>query len=374
MLSKSHFSSTSEKVISGQLNFFNEIEDIKDTTQETDVVDDIVVTKDKTKKKKQREANFAKLSTRIIEHEIKDKQCDICGNHLKELAPQIIDVLKYQPARYVIERHIVHQYICINCTEENLEAEITIAPGAPKRLIKGSVVSPSVVAGIAFNKYVDGVPLYRQEQELKRKKVEVSRANMSNWMMKCGDKIKPIYEIMKDDLRKLNNTHMDETTLTVLEDKKEGRQKSYMWMGCSGKWEKQQMALYFYHENREHDYAKEIMGDNYAGGIHCDGYDAYHKFANAKIYGCMAHARRKFVEAMEVDANHSIAKKLKKDSLLNFYNDNKSYGNIVEIIDKFRYLFNQEQLYKEQAILPEEIMKRRQMDQKPILDELFMTL
>ena len=88
----------------------------------------------------------------------------------------------------------------------------------------------------------------------------------------------------------------------------------------------------------------------------------------------MAHARRKFVEAMEVDANHSIAKKLKKDSLLNFYNDNKSYGNIVEIIDKFRYLFNQEQLYKEQAILPEEIMKRRQMDQKPILDELFMTL
>ena len=51
---------------------------------------------------------------------------------------------------------------------------------------------------------------------------------MSNWMMKCGDKIKPIYEIMKDDLRKLNNTHMDETTVTVLEDKKEGRQKSYM--------------------------------------------------------------------------------------------------------------------------------------------------
>ena len=69
MLSKSRFSSTSEKVISGQLNLFNEIEDIQDTTQETDVVDE-VVTKDKPKKKKQKEANFAKLPTRIIEHEI----------------------------------------------------------------------------------------------------------------------------------------------------------------------------------------------------------------------------------------------------------------------------------------------------------------
>lgn len=55
---------------------------------------------------------------------------------MKELAPQVIDVLKYQPALYTIERHVVHQYICTSCTDENLEAEIVVAEGAPKRLIK----------------------------------------------------------------------------------------------------------------------------------------------------------------------------------------------------------------------------------------------
>lgn len=370
MLNKLRFSSKSEKVISGQLNLFNEIEDIADNSET--IVEDTAPTK--VKKKKQKEANFAKLPTRIIEHKLEDTHCEVCGTELKELAPQTIDVLKYQPARYVVERHIVHQYICPTCTDGNLEAEITIAPGAPKRLIKGSVVSPSVVAGIAFNKYVDGTPLYRQEQELKRKKVEVSRANMSNWLMSCGKKLEPLFELMHKDIKTLNHIHMDETTVTVLEDRKEGRQNSYMWIGCSGKWEAKQMALYFYHESREYSYAKELIGERYAGGIHCDGYEAYHKFDKASIYGCMAHARRKFIEAMEVDMQHSLAKKLKKEQLSSFYKEHPSYANIVKIIDQIKYLFHQEQVYMEESLLQEEITKRRQEEQKPILDELFKNL
>ena len=370
MLNKLRFSTKSEKVISGQLNLFNEVEDVVDNSEE--VEEETVPAKQK--KKKRKEANFSKLPTRIIEHTLEDTHCEVCGSNLKELASQIIDVLKYQPARYVVERHIVHQYICPTCTDENLEAEITIASGAPKRLIKGSVVSASVVAGIACNKYVDGTPLYRQEQELKRKKVEVSRANMSNWLMKCGEKLEPLYQKMQEDFKSLAHTHMDETTVTVLEDKKEGRQKSYMWMGCSGKWEEKQMALYFYHENREHSYALEIMGEAYAGGIHSDGYEAYHKFEKAMIFGCMAHARRKFVEAMEVDAQHAIAKKMKKEQLPVFYKEHPSYANIVNIIDQIRYLFQWEQAYIDEKITPKEIAKRRQEEQTSVLDELFKRL
>ena len=180
LMNKLRYSTKSEKTICGQLNLFNEVEDIHDIpVEDTEQV--------KVKKKKSREANFSKLPTKTIHHELEDKHCEICGTEMSELAPQVIDVLKYQPARYVVERHVVHQYICPTCTDENLEAEIIIAEGAPTRLIKGSAVSPSVVAGIAFNKYVSGTPLYRQEQELKRKKVEISRANMSNWLMKCGE-------------------------------------------------------------------------------------------------------------------------------------------------------------------------------------------
>lgn len=224
ILNKLRFSSKSEKVIMGQLNLFNEAEDIHDNLAETETEP----VQKKAKKKKQREANFSKLPTKVIHHELEDMECEVCGSQMKELAPQVIDVLKYQPARYTIERHIVHQYICSECTDENLKAEIVEAQGAPVRLIKGSVVSSSVVAGIAFGKYVNGTPLYRQEQELKRKKVEISRANMSNWLMKCGDMLRPIYEQMQEDMRRLGHIHMDETTTTVLEDKQEAdREKSY---------------------------------------------------------------------------------------------------------------------------------------------------
>ena len=182
LLKKQRYSSSSEKTICGQLTLFNEVEDIHDHAQDIEAKEE---PKNK-KRKKHREANYSKLPTKVIEHELEDKHCEVCGSELKELAPQIIEVLKYQLARYYVERHIVHEYICPQCTNESLEAEITIAEGAPKRLIKGSVASPSVVAGIAFNKYVSGTPLYRQEQELKRKRLMISRATMSNWLMRSS--------------------------------------------------------------------------------------------------------------------------------------------------------------------------------------------
>lgn len=368
LLNKMRFGSKSEKIISGQLNLFNEAEDVydsQDTIEETTTV--------KGKKKKTREANYSALPTKTIHHELEDKQCQVCGTMMKELAPQVIDVLKYQPARYTMERHVVHQYICPVCTDENLEAEIVSAEGAPKRLIKGSVVSPSVVAGIVFNKYVSGTPLYRQEQELKRRKVEVSRANMSNWLMKSGELLRPLYETMCEELKKQSHIHMDETTVTVLEDKKE-REKSYMWMAASGKHEARQIAVYRYHESREHAFAKEMIGSEYEGSIHCDGYEAYHKFERAKILGCMAHARRYFIEAMEVSPHHQKAKKMNTAQQEAYYKEYPSYGNIMHVVKIIKYLFTCEQRYLDEKRTPEEIKGCRQEEQKVKLDELFECL
>ncbi len=366
LLKKQRYTGSSEKVISGQLMLFNEVEDIHDHPQEEKTEE-----KPKNRKrKKSREADYSKLPTKIIEHDIENKHCETCGSELKELAPQIIEVLKYQPARYYVERHIVHQYICPKCTDENLEAEITVAAGAPKRLIKGSVVSPSVVAGIVFNKYVSGTPLYRQEQELKRKKIEVSRATMSNWLMKCGELLEPIYRRMIEVLRLTGHVHMDETTVTVLEDLQE-RTKSYMWMMASGKHEKKQVVIYSYHKNREYAYAKELVGESYKGSIHCDGYEAYHQLEGATILGCMAHMRRKFVEAMEVNPLHKETKQMSQKQLKAYCEEHPSYGKAVWIVNQIRRLFQYEKEYAEAGYNKETIEKKRQEEQKPILDELF---
>lgn len=375
ILNKLRFATKSDKVSSLQLNLFNEAEEIYDAsvTEEAPVVEE--APKKKGRKKKVREANFSALPQEVIHHHLEDQNCYICGTRMKELAPQIVDVLKYQPARYIIERHIIHQYICSVCTEENLAAEIVIAEGAPNRLIKGSVASPSVVAGIVFNKYVSGTPLYRQEQELKRQKVEISRSNMSNWLMKCGTMLEPLYHQMLEDLRKQSHIHMDETTLTVLEDKKEGnRSKSYMWMMGSGKHEENQMVIYQYHKNREHAFAKELLGD-YRGGIHCDGYEAYHKLDDdIVIFGCLEHAKRYFVEALEVSPIHKEAKHLSAKQLSQLCEQTPQYGNLVEVVKTLASLFKYEKEYAKANLTPAEIQEKRQEEQKPKLDELFTRL
>ena len=231
LLKKAHFGSASEKIVTGQLNLFNEIEDLYDHRDRKEDLDDGAEGLPK-KRKKTKEADFSNLSTTVIHHELEDQHCEERGTLMTELAPQIMDVLKYLPARYTLERHILPQYVCPKCSEENLASEIIAAPGAPKRLIPGSKVSPSVLAGLIFNKYVSGIPLYRQEQELHRKKIEISRMTMSNWLMKDAESIQSLYQQMRQDLQILRHIHMNETTVTVLEDKKNRTLEELYVGGC----------------------------------------------------------------------------------------------------------------------------------------------
>lgn len=155
---------------------------------------------------------------------------------MKETKPTIKYELKYTPAQYKIIKHVVHNYACPNIEHENM-VHVEAKPKEFHRLIEGSYVSTSVVAGIAVNKFVQDVPLYRQESELKRQGVPISRQNMSNWMMRCGeDYLETVFNAMWKDLKELKYLHMDKTTLTVLEEKKdEGKEKSYVWLAMSGK-------------------------------------------------------------------------------------------------------------------------------------------
>lgn len=83
---------------------------------------------------------------------------------------------------------------------------------------------------------------------------------MSNWLMRYGKKLEPLYVQMQEDIQRQSHIHMDESTVVVLDDKQAtGRSKSYMWVVESGKYEKQQIAWYQYHETRGHAIPKEKL-------------------------------------------------------------------------------------------------------------------
>lgn len=112
--------------------------------------------------------------------------------------------------------------MCSECSKQS-DGIVCVEPkDKPVRLIEGSVVTSSAVAGLAYNKYVLGTPLYRQEQDLNRQNICINRQNMSNWMMQCSnDYLEYVFNQMCADFKKLETVHLDETPLQIIEDCKD---------------------------------------------------------------------------------------------------------------------------------------------------------
>ena len=145
--------------------------------------------------------------------------------------------------------HVSYVYSCRRCEREEVSTPVITAP-APEPPLPGSIASPSAIAYIMTGKYVDGLPLYRQEKSLSRLGIELSRQTMANWMIKASECwLEPLYQRLHEILLKRNILHSDETTLQVLrEDGREATSKSFMWLYRTG--EESAIVLYDYQTTR----------------------------------------------------------------------------------------------------------------------------
>jgi transposase len=117
--------------------------------------------------------------------------------------------LKLIPAKAVIVLHIRKVYACRNCERD--ESGVPIVKAAVSNpVIKGGFASPEAVAHIAAQKFVMGVPLYRQEQEWDRYGINLSRQKMPNWLIKATfGWLGPIYGVFKEILCMHKVLHSD---------------------------------------------------------------------------------------------------------------------------------------------------------------------
>ena len=150
-----------------------------------------------------------------------------------------------------------------------------------------------------YQKYVQGIPLYRQEKDWERMGILLSRATMANWVIRCAqDYLMPIIDFLRRQLLSRDILHVDETPVQVL--KEEGRKpqsKSYMWLYRTGKDGKAPIILFDYQPSRSGEHAAAYLKD-FKGYVHSDGYSGYNKLKEITRCGCWAHLRRKFVEAL----------------------------------------------------------------------------
>ena len=294
-----------------QLSLFNEAESSQDHKAEEPKPNTIFVEAHERKKKRSQTEMLNNLPEEEVLLEIPEGQlvCGKCGGKMKPIGKKFLrHEMQIVPKQIKLLAYYAVTYACDSCEKDTGLAHIvSVKPPIP--LMKHSLASPSTVAYIMTQKYVDGLPLARQEKIWAREGVSLSRATMANWVIQCSEVwLKPLYRHMKQELLTHSVIHADETVVQVLkEDGKPATSESRMWLYASAALLRHQVRLFEYQPDRSGKRPESFL-KGFEGALVTDGYAGYNQVQKVTHCGCWAHARRKWREAMPDGATVKTSK------------------------------------------------------------------
>ncbi len=291
-----------------------------------------------------------------IVHDIdeQEKVCH-CGSALSRIGEDVSEKLDIIPAVIQVVRHIRPKYSCEQCENAAENGPTVRTAPAPVQLLPKAIASGGLMAHILTAKFADSLPFYRQEQQFSRLGADIPRATMCRWAMRVAEVCLPLKNLLRQEILSGPLINGDETTVQVLKEPgKAANSKSYMWVFRGGP--PGAPSLYFhYHQTRSGDVAAEFL-EGYKGVVQTDGYVGY-DFLDEKRdithLGCLAHARRKFVEAQKARGKNS-----------------KKTGGPDIALKYIKDLYRLEKRAKAQNLSVEELLDLRQSEAKPILDNM----
>ena len=231
-----------------------------------------------------------------------DKVCASDGTALERIGEEVAEQLDFKPAQIRVLRHIRPKYACPCCRQG-----VKIAP-VPLSLFPKSLATPALLAHITTAKFVDGLPLYRQETQFARLGVTLGRATMANWMIQLGGThVVPLINLLAERMLNSPLIHCDETPLQVLHSDKAPTAEHYMWVRAAGP-PGRKIILFDYDASRAGSVPTRLL-EGYQGILLTDGYEPYNNVSqalNLRHAGCMAHARRRFDEAHKAQPTDTI--------------------------------------------------------------------
>lgn len=350
------FGSSSEKSEYDQVSLFDEAEKEADERIAEPEFEEIKIKRKKRLGKK--DEMLSDLPVEVVEYYLPEEEqfCPECGEPMHIMGKTVRRELKIIPTTATVVEHVQYVYSCRDC-EKYSDGTPIIKSVVSEPVIKGSMASPSAVAYIMSQKYVNAMPLYRQEKEFERLGVDISRQTMANWVIRCAnDWLEPLYSAMKELLRSREVIHADETVLQVLKEPgKKPQSNSYMWLYRTSGDTQSPIVLYEYQPDRTGRRPKDFL-EGFKGYLHTDGYAAYHNLSNDIIVcGCFSHSRRKFDEALK---SIKSSEQLGSSAL-----EGKNYCDKLFAIEK-----------KLDICTIEERYKRRQELSKPILEDFLAWL
>ena len=302
----------------GQLDFFNEVELEADRQQEEEIPyeadPELISGKEERKRKPRTLRKEMFKGLRVVDEDPielseEERYCKECGTMMIPLGkPQLVrEVLKFVPAQLTLHRIYVQNYVCPEC-KENGEKNSFKSAKAPDALIPHSYASEPVMAHSMYQKYVNAVPLYRQEKDWAQMGAFLSRGTLGRWIKVCSEEyFVPLYEYFHRLLLGREFAMADETRLQVL--KEPGRNPetdSFMWLFRSGEDGLPPLILYRYTETRAKFNAEEFL-KGFKGYLMTDGYQGYNNLPDIVREACWAHIRRKFCDAIPTSKKDDLS-------------------------------------------------------------------
>jgi transposase len=352
LLKHQRFGRKSEQANEAQIWLFNEAEATVPETDPGEEADDSVFVEGHTRKKRGRKPLPDWIPRVEILHDLPDEEkvCGEDGTALERIGEEVCEQLEFVPAKLRVLRHVRPKYACPTC-----RTGIHTAPLPPQPIPK-SLASPTLLAHVAVSKYADGLPLYRQETMFQRLGIDLPRSSLAHWMVKTGELVQPLVNLLRDDLLSSGFVQCDETRYQVLKEPgKAATSQSYLWVQLAPE---PGVVLYDYDASRSAEVPKRLLA-GFEGFLQTDGYEGYGAIGQEPgitHVGCWAHARRKFDEALK--AQRSSAKK--KRSL----KESKALQGLAFI----QKLYKIERQIREKP--PDEIHRIRQERSRPVMERL----
>ncbi|CAJ0785286.1 IS66 family transposase [Ralstonia chuxiongensis] len=244
-----------------------------------------------------------------VEYDLPEDQktCSCCGHSLHRIGEDISEQLHYE-VKVTVLQNARFKYACRHCEAHAERTPILLAP-MPAQPLPGSHASAAIIATVTAGKYVDGTPLYRMADVLARSNIPVGRGTLANWVIRPSElHYSRLYDALRKTLLLQRLIHGDETTVQVLKEPgKSAQSKSYMWCYRSAEDCAEPVVLFDYQPGRGQEHPKAFLGD-YQGMLMSDGYSAWRTLKKATHFGCMAHARRLFTDALKGQKNKPSAR------------------------------------------------------------------
>ncbi len=213
---------------------------------------------------------------------------------LKKIGEEVTEELEYEPGKLYVNRYVRPKYV-------NADNTGILVGCMPDRPLPKAIAGAGLLAQIVIDKYVDHLPLHRQQERFKREGVNIPYSTITDWVSNTCKLIEPLYDALKKQVLASDYLHADETPINVLDkDKKGESHRGYFWAyhnSLSG------LVLFDYQPGRGREGPGKMLKD-FTGHLQTDGYAVYDIFEEKKditLLHCMAHARRKFFEAQDND-------------------------------------------------------------------------